>query len=132
MSPSLPPLIARLYGAVAVLQLEGVLLPPACTGTADSRGVVWREAASPSSTRAGAPPFESERTTMGAALGLWGVAVAIYYASRHPTVRLGGQFALMWAMILYPSTALTAAGLLACTPVALSPQVRSRVGGEDG
>ena len=61
---------------------------------------------------------------MGAALGLWAAAVAVYYASRHPTVRLGGQLALMWAMILYPSTALNAAALLACTPVALSPQVR--------
>ena len=31
-SPSLPGFVRRLYGAVAVLQFEGVLLPPACTG----------------------------------------------------------------------------------------------------
>lgn len=63
-------------------------------------------------------------STMGIALGLWGMAVAIFYASRTPFVRLVGQFALMWAMALYPSTVLTAASLLNCSPVVLSVQVR--------
>jgi len=31
-SPSLPPLVAALYRGTAVLQLQGVLSPPACTG----------------------------------------------------------------------------------------------------
>lgn len=103
VSPSLPPLIARLYSAVAVLQLQGILLPPACTGSL---------------------PFGTELSTLGAALGLWGVTVAIYYTSRSRYVRLGGQFALMWAMTLYPSAALTAASLLSCSEVTLSAQVR--------
>ena len=77
VSPSLPALIARLYSLVAVLQLQGVLLPPACTGAA---------------------PFETEYSTMGAALGLWLAAVCIYYALHNPYGRLGGQFVLMWAM----------------------------------
>lgn len=103
VSPSLPPLIARLYTSVAVLQLQGILIPPACTGS---------------------HPFEIELSTMGAALALWGIAIVIYYVSRHPLVRLGGQFALMWAMTLYPSTVLTAASLLNCSPATLSAQVR--------
>ena len=78
VSPSLPALIARLYSVVAVLQLQGVLLPPACTGAA---------------------PFETEYSTMGAALGLWLAAVCIYYALHNPYGRLGGQFVLMWAMV---------------------------------
>lgn len=103
MSPSLPLLVARLYRAVAVLQLQGVLLPPACVGS---------------------PPFESELSTLGVALALWGVAIFVYYASRHPLVRLGGQFTLMWAMALYPSVVITAASLLDCSPATLSAQVR--------
>lgn len=56
-SSSLPPIITRLYAAVAVLQFEGVLEPPACTG---------------------AYPFENEAVVLSLAMGAWGVAVLAY------------------------------------------------------
>jgi hypothetical protein len=57
-SPSLPPVLRTFYNAVVVLQFQGVLLPPACTG---------------------AYPFESEVITMAAALALWLPSFTIYY-----------------------------------------------------
>ena len=147
VSPSLPQLIARLYNVVAVLQLQGVLLAPSCTG---------------------APPFETEYSTMAAALGLWVTTALIHYSWRHPIGRLGGQFVLMWAMVrwmvgsgqqtppncggcmrcarlpnrylcrhpcvvfaqaLYPATTLTAVELVVCNPVVLSAQGASSLDG---
>lgn len=36
---------------------------------------------------------------MGSALALWAAAVAVYYFSCNSVVRLGGQLALMMAMV---------------------------------
>ena len=59
-SPSLPPLLRSLYSSVAVLQLQGALLPPACTG---------------------AYPFETQAITLSIANAAWLVAAVVYYAT---------------------------------------------------
>ena len=78
VSPTLPALLARVYNMVAVLQLQGVLLPPSCTG---------------------APPFETEYSMMGAALVLWLLPVVIFHTLQNSYGRLVGQAMLMWAMV---------------------------------
>lgn len=78
VSPSLPPLVAALYNAAAVIQLQGVLRPPACTG---------------------APPFETEFSMMGASLIMFSIAVAAYYMTTNAKTRIVGQVALMVAMV---------------------------------
>lgn len=108
-SPSLVPLLASFFRAAAVLQLEGVLLPPACTG---------------------AYPFESEVSLMILAVFAWTLCITMYY-SRCVCVRLGrlgslngnaskaavscGRAALTAALVLYSSSASTAVSLLYCS-----------------
>lgn len=99
-STVLPGLLATMYGALAALQFQGVLLPPACTGD---------------------PPFQGEVALMGAALALWFFSAAVFYGFHAPRVRLLGQLSLMWSMVLYPSTVLSVMALLNCSPVIVSP-----------
>lgn len=100
-SPSLVPIIASLFRAAAVMQLQGVLMPPACTG---------------------AYPFESEVSLMGIALGAWIICIAAYYSrslerlgNLSPKVALCGRVALTVALVLYSSSANTAMSLLNCS-----------------
>jgi hypothetical protein len=117
-STTLPPLLASLYRAIAVLQLHGVLLPPACTG---------------------AYPFETQVEIICAALGAWFLAVAVYYSragccvrfqsgvqqgnrslensvlsSKRALLELVGRGALVLAIVLYPNVSGTAVELLDC------------------
>jgi hypothetical protein len=57
---------------------------------------------------------------MALALALWTTTIIIYYTARKSLVRLAGQFALMWSMILYPATVLSAVQLLICNTVTIS------------
>lgn len=97
-SPSLPSLLRALYSVLAVLQFQGILLSPACTG---------------------GTPFQTELCTMGIALSPWIVTLLMYYGRRDAMSRLLGQFTLMFAMTLFPSTVLTSAGLLRCETLTL-------------
>ena len=106
-SPSLAPLLASLFRAAAALQLQGVLMPPACTG---------------------AYPFESEVSLMGLALCAWLLCIAMYY-SRHrialrgrlsQAVILCGRTALTVAVVFYSSSASTAVSLLNCPSVSVA------------
>lgn len=98
-SPTLPSLIFELYRNVAVLQMQGVLMSPACSG---------------------ASPFESEISIMSVALVLWLVTVVIYYCTDSHAGRLLGQASLTWAIALYPAAALTSTRLLSCNKVEVS------------
>jgi len=100
-SATQPPLIAQLYRAVAALQFRGVLLSPACTG---------------------ATPFESDYALFSIILGLWVIASGVYYCAHSLGTRRVGHIALLGAIVLYPSAALSAAQLLDCHTVVMSAQ----------
>lgn len=116
---SLPPLIRRLYSAVAALQLEGVLLPPACTG---------------------AYPFEQEASLMALALSCWGGAVVAYYCSpgcmmgfpspaQALSLRHVGRILLIGALVLFSPVSHMAVELLVCDSVSMAPAGVQRLNG---
>lgn len=93
--------------AFKILQLEGVVLPPACTG---------------------AYPFASQLAVMTTGLILEGI-VLVAYLSRNCLVKHGRPFALLsligrvaltGAVVLYPTALSDAVGLLTCESASVS------------
>jgi hypothetical protein len=87
-------------------ELQGIVLPPACTGVY---------------------AFASEVGVMSAAVAFWLFAVLIFAATFHPDprpvhrgARLVGRGALTAALILYPAASTAAVSLLYCSQAGLS------------
>lgn len=94
-SASLPPLMRSLYTAVSVLQLQGIVLPPACTG---------------------AYPFELEASLLATTLGLL-LTVYVTYgcAGMGGTLRVVlGRGSMTACVVMYPIVASQAMSFLFC------------------
>ena len=99
-SAALPPILAALYRGVAVLQLQGIVMHPSCTG---------------------AYPFQTQVGIMVSALASWGVAACIYASrTRVGFVRTIGRLALTLAVILFTVTWSNVVDLLNCGPATMT------------
>jgi hypothetical protein len=110
-STTLPPMITALYRILVVLQLQNVLLPPACTGDY---------------------PFFNSVLLMSAALCAWGIAVATFYLRPYVralsgnksnscvAIELCGRCALVLTLVLFSSVSCTAVDLLTCSSVSMA------------
>lgn len=95
---SLPPFLATLFRGLSVLQLDGVLLPPACTG---------------------AYAFESQARVLSAALGLALVYLGIMLTGSRAPARLltAGALIVRALLLLFSPASRDALALLYCTAI---------------
>lgn len=95
-SSELPTLMRTVYSAVALIQLEGIVIAPACLGTY---------------------AFESEVGLMGAALLCWTAAIVTYYACQCRccgSLRIAGKVSMTGALLLAPIAIEKAVVLVNC------------------
>lgn len=115
-------MLVSFFRVVVVLQFEGILVPPACTG---------------------AYPFESEVSLMAFALFAWVLCVAVYLVrcafarlyhvgTLNVAVTHCGRAALTMALVLYSSSASAAVSLLNCSMVSVSVQSLAALDGGTG
>jgi hypothetical protein len=103
--PGLPPYLAACYGAVSVFQLDGVAVPPSCTGSDHFE-------------------FTFQLLVMTLAVFLSGFAVLMVWDKSQ--VLLGkwnlvlGRFAIIALNLLYPIVTNAALGLFDCVPATLT------------
>ena len=126
---SLPPLLASIFRGIAVLQLDGVLLPPACTGAyafeSSVRSKMGRQALL-FGVRAQTPCRFSSPVQVGV-IGAALVLALLYLSALvgatvvvHPLLQTVGMIALRALLLLFPPAARNALALLNCTLVTVS------------
>jgi hypothetical protein len=99
VSTSVPPLLATVYRGVALIQLQGIVLPPACTG---------------------AYPFEQEVAINAFGLALTVLFFALFILVRNKKVRKIAGYVLTAAVLLLPMAAEASIGLMSCVSVELT------------
>jgi hypothetical protein len=100
VSTSVPPLLATIYRGVALIQLQGIILPPACTG---------------------AYAFEQEVAINSFGLALTALFFALYFIGRSGKLRKIAGYVLTAAVLLLPMAAEASMGLMSCVSVELTP-----------
>lgn len=104
-SARLPPVLRAVYRGVALLQLQGVTLPPSCFN--------------------GGYYFEADVALLSLGLGLWAVAavlgvIQIHTARPSRALWWTNYAAALGAVYLHPSVSSTALGLVTCQDARLS------------
>lgn len=110
-SDLMPAALLSLYRVVALLQLQGVALPPSCTGSY---------------------LFLGDVAIFAIALSLWGLSFAFAMTRRgHRLAGLLARIAMFAAVYLHPRVTSGAVNLLNCETLSLSPQELSVMDGGD-
>jgi hypothetical protein len=111
-SYSLPPLLEDLFRSLQALQIQGLIVPPACNGSY---------------------AFTTEVAVCGIAVFLALVVLVLYYAAgRESKIRIAGRVSLMLVLILYPACVRNAVSLLFCTPVVMNAAITPTLDGGGG
>ena len=108
-SSYLPPSLLNLFYFIGLVQLRGIVLPPACTGYY---------------------PFAVEMLLMASAAAMFGATVAIYLRTKQEDAsRFAGRITLTIAVMLYPAVANAAFDLMHCESVSMARSAASALDG---